>query len=447
MITLFLTKSSKKLLLTVLCAVATFGLSAQTGKDSVHINLSKAIEIGLSESPSIHIADRDIQIKQQYKKEQIVSLFPDVSLSGSYQYTVLKQSMAMSMGGQDMTIKVGKDHNYSVGASLSLPLIVPSLWSSLKLSQMDIELAMESARSSKIELVSQIKQAYYTYLVAQQAYDVLQQSYANTEAANELVTKQYDQGLVSSFEKLRSNVALQNRRPEVSAAEKAAELANMRLKIILGLDINEPIIFDGQLSDYEDEVANAVVPTLNEISLNENSSLKQMDLGIAQLEQSKKIIKGSACPSLALSGSLMYSGMGDTGGSFNNFPYSVIGLGLSVPIVSWAGTSYKLKQANLNIDNMQEQRLDVERNLRLGAQSYLNDMQHAKENFISDMETMRQAEEAYSIAQKQYEIGMNTWLDMNSSELVLTSTRLTYCQTLFNYLTAKAALDALIGIQ
>ena len=445
--TFFLTKFTKKLLLAVLCVAVTLGLNAQTSKDSVHIDLNKAIEIGLSESPSIHIADRDIQIKQQYKKEQNVYLVPDVSLTGSYQYTVLKQSMAMSMGGQDMTIKVGKDHNYSMGASLSLPLIVPSLWSSLKLSQMDIELAMESARSSKIELVSQIKQAYYTYLVAQQAYEVLLQSYANTEASNELVVKQYEQGLVSSFEKLRSNVALQNRRPEVTAAAKAAILANMRLKIILGLDINEPIIFDGQLSDYEDEVAKAVVPSLNELNFDENSSLKQMDLGIAQLQQSKKIIKGSACPSLALSGSLMYNGMGDTGGSFNNFPYSVIGLGLSVPIVSWAGTSYKLKQTNLSIDNMQEQRVDVERNLRLGAQSYLNDMQQAMEDFISDKETMKQAEEAYTIAQKQYEIGMNTWLDMNSSELVLTSTRLTYCQTLFNYLTAKAALDALMGKQ
>ena len=443
--TFFLTKFTKKLMMAVVCVAITIGVNAQTGKDSVHIDLNKAIEIGLSESPSIHIADRDIQIKQQYKKEQIVSLFPDVSLTGSYQYTILKQSMAMSMGGQDMTIKVGKDHNYSMGASLSLPLIVPSLWSSLKLSQMDIELAMESARSSKIELVSQIKQAYYTYLVAKQAYEVLLQSYANTEASNELVIKQFEQGLVSSFEKLRSNVALQNRRPEVTAAAKAATLANMRLKIILGLDINEPIIFDGQLSDYEDEVAKAVVPSLNELNFDENSSLKQMDLGIAQLQQTKKIIKGSACPSLALSGSLMYSGMGDTGGSFNNFPYSVIGLGLSVPIVSWAGTSYKLKQTNLSIDNMQEQRVDVERNLRLGAQSYLNDMQQAMEDFISDKETMKQAEEAYSIAQKQYEIGMNTWLDMNSSELVLTSTRLTYCQTLFNYLTAKAALDALMG--
>ena len=440
-------KFTRSLLLTSLFMSAVFMLMAQETKDSVHINLSKAIEIGLSESPSIRIANRDIEIKQQYKKEQIVSLFPDVSLSGSYQYTILKQSMAMSMGGQDMTIKVGKDHNYSAGASLSLPLIVPSLWSSLKLSKMDIELAMESARSSKLELVNQIKQAYYTYLVAQQAYDVLQQSYANSQASNELVNKQYDQGIVSSFEKLRSDVALQNLRPDVTSAAKAANLAYMRLKIILGLDINEAVAFDGRLDDYENEVLNASIPTLAEISLDENSSLKQLDMGIQQLQQSKKIIKGSSCPSLALSGSLMYSGMGDTGGSFNNFPYSVIGLGLSVPIVSWAGTSYKLKQADLNIENMQDQRVDIERNLRLGAQSYLNDMQQAIENLASDKETMLQAEEAYNIAKKQYEVGMNTWLDLNTAELMVTSTRLTYCQSLFNYLTAKAALDALTGKQ
>ena len=442
-----LKKFAKASLIAAVILLSTSISFAQGQKDSVHIDLKKAIEIGLSESPSMRIADRDIQIKQQYKKEQIVSLFPDVSLSGSYQYTILKQSMAMSMGGQDMNIKVGKDHNYSVGATLSLPLIVPSLWSSLKLSQMDIELAMENARSSKLELVNQIKQAYYTYLVAQQAYEVLQQSYANTEASNELVIKQYDQGLVSSFEKLRSNVALQNLRPDVTSAAKAANLAYMRLKIILGLDINEPVIFDGHLDDYETEVLNAKVPTLGEISMDENSSLKQLDMGIQQLQQSKKIIKGSSCPSLALSGSLMYNGMGDTGGSFNNFPYSVIGLGLSVPIVSWAGTSYKLKQADLNIENMQDQRVDIERNLRLGAQSYLNDMQQAIENLASDKETMLQAEETYNIAKKQYEVGMNTWLDLNTAELMVTSTRLTYCQSLFNYLTAKASLDALMGIQ
>ncbi len=442
-----LKKLTKSSLIAAVILFSTLISFAQNQKDSVHIDLKKAIEIGLSESPSMRIADRDIQIKQQYKKEQIVSLFPDVSLSGSYQYTILKQSMAMSMGGQDMNIKVGKDHNYSMGASLSLPLIVPSLWSSLKLSQMDIELAMESARSSKLELVNQIKQAYYTYLVAKQGYEVLQQSYVNSQASNELVNKQYQQGLVSSFEKLRSDVALQNIRPDVTAAAKAANLAYMRLKIILGIDINEAVIFDGHLDDYETEVLNANIPTLSNINLSENSSLKQLDLGIQQLQQSKKIIKGSSCPSLAMTGSLMYNGMGDTGGTFNNFPYSVLGFGLSVPIVSWTATSYKLKQTDLSIENMQDQRVDIERNLLLGAQSYINDMQQAIENLASDKETMLQAEEAYNIAKRQYEVGMNTWLDLSSAELMVTSTRLTYCQSLYSYLSAKASLDALTGKQ
>lgn len=443
--TTHLRKISRFSLIAGLLLLSTGLIIAQEQKDSVHINLQKAIEIGLSESPSIRIAGRDIQIKQEYKKEQIVSLFPNVSLSGSYQYTLLKQSMAMSMGGQDMNIKVGKDHNYSVGASLQLPVIAPALWTSLKLSQMDIELAMESARSSKLELVSQIKQAYYTYLVAKMGHQVLQKSYENTQANNDLVTKQYNQGLVSDFEKLRSDVALQNLRPDVTSAAKATTLAYMRLKIILGMDVNEPVIFDGELYDYEEEILNSFVPHLDQISLDNNSSLRQLDLGIEELQQSKKIIKSSACPNLAFTGSLMYNGMGDTGGEFNNFPYSVIGLGLSVPIVSWAATSYQLKQANLNIQNMEDQRLDVERNLRLGAQSYLNDMQQSLEDLASDKETMQQAEKAHEIAQKQYEVGLNTWIDLNAAELMLTTTRLTYCQSLFNFLTAKASLDALIG--
>jgi outer membrane protein TolC len=94
---------------------------------------------------------------------------------------------------------------------------------------------------------------------------------------------------------------------------------------------------------------------------------------------------------------------------------------------------------------MQDQRVDIERNLLIGAQSYINDMQQAIENLASDKETMLQAEEAYNIAKKQYEVGMNTWLDLSSAELMVTSTRLTYCQSLFSYLSAKASLDALVG--
>ncbi|MBR3572222.1 MAG: TolC family protein [Bacteroidales bacterium] len=436
----------KNILLVLLFCSSVLLLSAQA-QDSIHVDLNRAIEIALSETPTMRIADRNVQIKQIYKKEQIAALFPDVSIAANYNRTLLKQTMSMDMGGQTMNIKVGRDNTYSAGANLSLPLIAPALWSNLKLSAMDIELAQESARSSKLELVNQVKQAYYMYLLAKQSYDVLQKSYATMEASNQLVTNSYSQGLVSEFEKLRSDVALQNQRPAVTSAAKAMRLAAMRLKVLLGMNMDEPVIFDGELVDYEQGVLNATMPDEKDMQLAYNSALRQLDLGIQQLEQSKKLMIGSTCPMLALAGSFQYSGMGDDGQQFTNYPYSYVALSLQVPIISWVATSYKLKQADLNLANMKDQRLDVERNLRIGVQSYLNDMQQAIEDIAADRETMIQAQKAYEIAQKQYEVGMNTWLDLNNAELTLTSTQLTYCQAIFNYLTAKSNLDATMGVE
>ena len=437
---------NKKGLFLLLAGMMSFGMMGQA-QDSVHVNLDKAIEIALSEAPTMRIADRSVDIKREYKKEQIVSLFPDVSLASNYNRTLLKQTMSMDMGGQTMNIKVGRDNTYSVGANLSLPIVSFPLWSSLKLSSMDIDLALESARSSKIELVNQVKQAYYTYLLAKQSYEVLQANYNNLEASNQLVTQSFEQGLVSEYEKLRSDVALQNQLPAVNSAAKAVRLSAMRLKVVLGMDVNEPVIFDGQLSDYEQMVLNATMPSDQELQLAYNSALRQMDMGIEQLEQSKKIVRGASLPMLALAGAFQYSGMGDDGGTFTNYPYSYVALSLQVPIVGWAATHYKLKQSDMSIANMRDQRLDLERNLSLGVQSYLNDMQQAIDDLASASETMRQAQKAYDIAQRQYEIGMNTWLDLRTTELALTTTQLSYCQAIFNYLTAKANLDATLGVE
>ena len=433
--------------LTFFLSLVLFGCGQLFAQDSVHVDLNKAIEIALSEAPTMRIADRSVDIKREYKKEQIVSLFPDVSVAANYNRTLLKQTMSMDMGGQTMNIKVGRDNTYSIGANLSLPLVSFPLWSSLKLSSMDIDLALESARSSKIELVNQVKQAFYTFLLAKQSYEVLQASYDNLEASNQLVTQSFEQGLVSEFEKLRSDVAVQNQRPTVNAAAKAVKLADMRLKVVLGMDVYEPVIFDGQLSDYEQTVLNATLPSEQDLQLAYNSALRQMEMGIEQLEQSKKIIRGSSLPMLALAGAFQYSGMGDDGAKFTNYPYSYVALSLQVPIVGWAATHYKLKQSDMSIENMKDQRLDLERNLRLGVQSYLNDMQQAMDDIAADRETMIQAQKAYSIAQKQYEVGMNTWLDLRTTELALTTTQLTYCQAIFNYLTAKANLDATLGVE
>ena len=437
-------KTIRIVLLTLTFTTICHGLTR--AQDSVHVDLQKAIEIALSENPTVKIADRTIEAKKYYKSEQIAALFPSLNGTASYQRTVKKQTMVMEMYGQVNEIEVGTSNNVSAGLSLSLPLVAAPTWYNLKLSQLDVNAAVENARSSRISLVNEIKKAYYGLLFAKDSYRVLKVNYANVEYTAKNINDKYEQGLASDFDKLRADVQVKNQKPQLTSAENSIQLATMMLKVLMGVDVNEPIIFDGQLSDFEDEMSNYQLVDARSVSLSGNSDLRQLELSQEQLNTTLKLVKASACPTLAFSGNAQYSAMSNDF-QFTWFPYAVVGLSLNVPILSWAGTAYKIKQTKISIANMEEQKQYVENNLRVSVNNSLTNMRNSIEDMISNKETMNQAERAYSIVQKQFEVGMATWLDLNSAELALTQSRLLYHQSIYNFLTAKSELEAVTGAE
>lgn len=418
-----------------------------SAQDSVHVNLQKALEIALSENPTIKIANRTIESKKYYKDEQIAALFPSVSASASYQRTVKKQKMTMEFGGSPMEIEVGTSNNYVAGLNFSLPLVAAPTWYNLKLSQIDVQNAIESARSSKIALINQVKSAYYGLLLAQDSYRVLQINFANVEMTAKNINDKYEQGLASDFDKLRADVQVANQKPHLTSAQQAVNLSAMMLKVLIGVDVTEPIIFDGHLSDFENEMLNYKVVDGQLISLANNTDLRQLELSQEQLNTSLKLIKASSCPTLAFSGNYQYMTMANDFdfANYNWFPYSVIGLSLNVPILSWVGTSYKIKETKITMANLEDQKKYLENNLRVSVNSNLDNIRNAIAEMTSNKETMMQAERAYNIVQKQFEVGMATWLDLNSAELAMTQSQLLYHQSIYNFLTAKNELEKLMG--
>jgi len=456
----------KKLTLFTFCLIV-LSCFAQSKPDSLRITLPQAIEIALNESPTMRIADRTIETKKYYKKEQIVGLFPNVTGAASYQRTLQKQKMVMNasflsdmlndfLGMLGMPpleereaspMEIGTFNNMVLSANLSLPIIAPALWNTIKLTSMDIELAVEQARASKIALINNIKKAYYAVLIAQENYKVLMDNYNNAVQNAQLVTNKYNQGLVSEFDKLRADVQVHNIKPNINAVLNAVDLSQKALKIYMGVDIFEPMVFEGELKDFEAEMEAAKLPEKNSLTLDNNTDLKQMDMAIQQLERSRKIVLSSAYPMLALSGSFQYMTMGDDipANEFNWFPTSVIGVSLQIPIVSWASTAYKNKQIKYNIQNMNDNRLNLERALRLSISNNLSNIDKALADFESSSESVNMATRAYSIAQKQYEVGMTTWLDLNTAELALLRSQLLYYQSIYDYLVAQSELEYVLG--
>lgn len=127
------------------------------------------------------------------------------------------------------------------------------------------------------------------------------------------------------------------------------------------------------------------------------------------------------------------------------FPYSTVGLSLSIPLFK-ASNFTKVKQTKIQMQQLAENRTNVYRQLTMQATSYLDNMAASTEQVVSNKEGTVQAWKKDSlIAQKRYEVGKGTILELNDSEVALTQAQLTYNQSIYDYLVAKADLDQVLG--
>ena len=207
---------------------------ADSSETPVVITLKQALEIALSENVSVKVADLEIKRTEYAKKGAYAALYPQIDLTGSYQRTLKKQVMYMTMGGQSMGIEVGKSNTINAGVSAAMPIVNAQLWKSLKLSALDVELSVEKARSSRLDMVTQVKNAYFGALFAKEAFNVYKEVYENAVKNLEEAQKKFDSQKVSEFELVRAKTSVANAVPNVYNAESSIILALWQLKAVLG---------------------------------------------------------------------------------------------------------------------------------------------------------------------------------------------------------------------
>lgn len=410
------------------------------------LTLEQALEIALSENPTIKIADQQIEIKRYAKQGTYASLYPQIDATASYQRVIKKQTMSMDFGGQTQTIKVGSDNSFNGGVTLGMPVVNAQLWESLKVSALDVELAVEQARSSRIDMVEQVTKAYYGILLAKQSQDLYQSVYDNAVENNDIVKKKFDVGAVSEYDLIRSNVTVQNALPNVIEAEYTVTLALWQLKALLGIDLQREIDVTGSLMDYVYVLDKSY--DISQLNLENNSTLKQLDMQEQMLEHAVKITKLANVPSLSVSAAYLYTALGNDGKFFKKEawnPYSYAGLQLNIPIFAGNKRRAATREARLNLANLQLQRENVERQLRVGIVQYLNNMQSSVKKYHASAATVDQAQRGYDIAVKRYDVGRGTLVDIDNSQVALTQAELQRNQSIYNFLTAKVSLDKVLG--
>lgn len=458
----------KQIAASIFVVLTAFQASANTA-----LTLEQCIGIALNENPTIKVADMEITRMDYSKKETLGQLLPTISFGAQYNRMLAKQVAYMNMdafkgvsdpdggdsgedtqpgssasgnsGGKGAGIKMGLDNSYSTGFTASLPLIAPQLWKSLKLNDSQILQSIESARASKLELVNQVKIAFYTLMLAEDSKKVIQESYDMASLTHDIYTKKHAAGAASDYDVLRTSVAMKNVEPELLQADIAIKQARLQLLILMGVDASFPLEITGQLADYEKDMYGQVLSIDSDYQ--NNSSLIMNRLQTQSLRDALKVQQMAWYPTLSLSANYNWTSSSN-GSPFKNFrwdPYSMVGLTLNIPLFQGGQRYSRIKQAQIQVQEMEWQREDLERSVSMQVNLAIDNINMNVQQISSCSESVMEAERAHDIMEKSFAIGSASYLDLRDSELALTRARLAYYQAIYNYLIANSELELLLG--
>ena len=470
---------------------------SDTGK--VVLTLEDALKIALSENTSVKVADMEIERQQYARKGSYAALLPQVSASGMFSYALKKQKvyfgsdkqddeggssgggmagmMASLMnpimyyiqelyagtgipfvpyvdpdagkegsGGSSEPMEMGRTHSVTFGLNAQMPLVNLQLWESLRLTGDQVELAVEQARESRLGTVASVKQAFYGILFAKEAYKVYNSVYENAVENFRLTEMRYNAAKASELDMTRAKASVAAAIPNLYNAENSVELALWQLKAVMGVDLDRNIDIAGTLEEYAGQMFSDIAEG-ERASLDGNSQLRQLAQQAEMLSRQIRMQQYAYLPTLALTFSYSYLTQSDI---FNLsqwkwFPSSTIGLSLSIPIFSGGQRYHAIKQTRVQADELDLQRENAERQLRIGIRQSLGTMDTAMRTYDASKEALASAEKAYDIAVKSYQLGKSTLTDLNNVELTLTQSRLAVSQAIYNFVIAKAGLEQTLG--
>ena len=468
----------KRLVSLILAATLSIPVSAQiatpqTSSDPVVLTLDDAIVIALSENLAVKVADKEITRAQYALKGTYASLFPQVDGSGSYQRTIKKQVMYMDfdmssmMGGGGSEeggaaasqsssqnsgkssgggIEVGRWNTFSTGVQAAMPLVNAQLWKNIKISGEDVELAVEKARASRLDMITQVKQAFYAVQLAKEAYKVYEEVYDNAVENFRQTEMRYNVQKASELDYTRAKTAVANAIPNLYDAENNIDMTLWQLKAVMGIDLDMAIDVAGELHDNAVQMFRDINEN-QDPSLENNTTMKQLEIQAEQLADAIKLQQYASLPTLSLAFAYSVNAMTNDF-KFSEYrwsPYSYVGLSLSIPIFAGGRRHNAVRQSKVQYEELKLQTLNTERQLKIAIRQYLNQMETSMKSYDAAKEAEAAARKAYSIATQSFNLGRSTLTDLNDAQLALTQAELGVSQAVYSFVLAKASLEQTLG--
>ncbi len=474
----------------LLTVVVSLMLINSVGAETLELELSKAIKLALDNNVNMQNAQEDLLQAKAQRKEAFSSALPVVSGFGqvSHSFAIGAQPMAFpvpfgvvdnngdplhylsnpmdptstveyydQMGNQvghlqqtairmiPLELAFGSDNTMVYGLSLTQPLFEGRVIAAIRGANVYGDLATSAADVTRLSVIENTKKAYYGVLLADKMVEVMQNSLEVMKQNLENVTALYEQGKTAEFDVIRADVQVANQTTMVSNARKMKELAYAGLKRSCGLQIEQDLVIQGELrTEIVDDLNLA---DLERKMISNQPLLNQLEANVKLMKENILMVKAEFMPSIALTGSYQqmksYNDDGFDDADFNES--SSLAIGINMPIFNGFGSTARVQKARADHRKSEYQQHDMKENLLLELKSIFLSIKESSRKIDAGLKGAEQAHKGVDMAQKLYQQGMASQLQVLDAQSASDQAELGLYQAYFEYNSARASLARALG--
>lgn len=407
------------------------------------LTLAEAIRTAMENNRNVGIARRRIGIAEDRKREANSRYYPtltvDAASANRDSEPIAQFPNPFGIGPKMITTPQGNLYTATTRTALVLPLLDFGRTSNAsEAAKLGVDAARLASERTDQDIVLQVSQAYYRVLQSLKIREVVLESIATVEQQHKDAQAFFSQGLVASSDVLSAEVRLAERQQDLITAEANLQVAQAALNRVMGRDLNTKL----RLRDVSGRPDwNGNYDTLVRIAHESRGDLKAARLQMLSSEADLQAARAENWPRLNA-----YAEYDTNSTSFlAHKEWTATGLTLSMTLFSGGAQSAAIARRQKEVLEAQDQFLERQDNISLDVkQAYLaagqtfDSVRVAEKNQQLAVENMR-------IFRDRYTEGLVTSTEVLTAEDAASRARSNFYQALYDYHTALARLDNVIG--
>jgi outer membrane protein TolC len=442
----------------------------------VTLTIREAVETALAQSRDIQDARLALRQAEEQVSEAWGSVFPKIDFSASYTRNIAPAVSflpAEFFGGEEgefMKVQFGADNAWSSALVLDQPLFSASAFIGVGAAGRFQALQEETLRGRAQGLVTRVRLAYYSLLLAQEDRRLIEksltrvrESLSETEALNRA-------GLASDYDVLRLRVELANLEPNLRRAENGVAQARRALAIELNLQDLESLEVAGDLAEMDLENPDANDPANREIlnlagiknpmevapadvlsdAFESRSDLRQLEMTENLRTAELRVQQVEYLPRISFFGNLSINAQQNGppdffGDEMTRATSKWVGVSISLPVFTGLQRDARIDRQRAVLNQARNQTLLARLQAEGEVKSVLEQAQEARDRAQGQRLAVTQAQRGFAIASAQYREGLSSQLELTDAEVALRQSEFNYAQAVYDYLVGKAQLDEATG--